>query len=67
MHIASESSTREAGSLKTTHGVLLLSSSSRGNSVNQSGGLESENESCTWQQMVCFLVRITGDWSKDQG
>lgn len=47
MHIASESSTREAGSLKAAQGVLLLSSSNRYNSVKQSSGLESENESYT--------------------
>lgn len=61
MHIASESSTREAGSLKAAQGVLLLSSSNRYNSVKQSSGLESENESYTWQQMVYFLVRIIGE------
>lgn len=60
-HIASESSAREAGSLKAAQRILLWSSSNRDNSVKQSSGLENENESYTWQQMVYFLVRIIGE------
>lgn len=61
MHIASEISSVGAGSLKAAQEVLLLSSSKRGNSVKQSSGLQSENESYTWHQMVYFLVKITGE------
>lgn len=44
MQIASKSSTGEAGSLKASEGVLLLSNNNRDNSVKQSSGLETENE-----------------------
>lgn len=43
MHVASESSTKEAGSLKAAQGVVLLSSSNRENSVKKSSGLEMES------------------------
>lgn len=55
MSIASESSTGEAGSLKASQGVLLLSSINRNNSMKQSSGLESENESYTWQQILTIF------------
>lgn len=48
MDIALKSSTGEAGSLKASQGVLLLSSNHRDKSMKQSSGLESENESYTW-------------------
>lgn len=47
MHIASESFTRETGSLKAAQRILMLSSSNSDNSMKQLSGLESENESYT--------------------
>lgn len=64
MHIASESFTRETGSLKAAQRILMLSSSNSDSSMKQLSGLESENESYTWQQMVYLLVKVTGEHSE---
>lgn len=52
------------GSLKAAQRVLVLRSRNNDNSMKKLSGLESENESYTWQQMVYLLVKVIGEHSE---